>query len=157
MKRSIKLTLSTAYMSDCYDEFRRYGSKWLLVEKVVGLGFVLGGLALYTYAHGVTALPLALMAIGAFELLSNRVKKFFWLRRHAKSKLADATVEIEFSDDGIRSTGPYSSGTFQWSGLEKAKRTHSGIIIWPQKGMYWYIPESEAGSELIAYIQRMAA
>jgi hypothetical protein len=73
-------------MSESYDQARRYGSKWLIIERVIGFGFILLGTGLYIYANGKTVLPFALIAIGVFELFSNQIKKYFWLRRHLKSK-----------------------------------------------------------------------
>jgi hypothetical protein len=40
-----------------------------------------------------------------------------------------------------------------WDGVEKCVRTPKGILIWPQKGMYFYIPEESAGADAIAFIE----
>lgn len=144
-------------MSESYDQARRFGSKWLLIERVIGACFVFLGIGLYIYANGKTATPIALVAIGVFELLSNRIKKHFWLRRHSKSKLMNAEVELKVTEAGIDSSGPFSNGHFEWAGIEKAIRTPKGILVWPQKGMYWYLPESIAGKETIDFIQEKIA
>ena len=144
-------------MSESYDQSRRYGSKWLLVERIIGVGFILLGTGLYIYVNGKTATPIALIAIGMFELFSNRIKKYFWLRRHTKSKLMNAEIELEVTDAGIDSAGPFSNGHFNWNGIEKAIRTPKGILVWPQKGMYWYLPESIAGKQVIDFIQSKVA
>lgn len=149
----MKLKLTREYMSESYDQARRYGSKWFLVERIVGLGFILLGLALYLYANGETVLPVALIAIGVIEIFSNQIKKFFWLRRHSKSKLMNAEVELDVTDAGIDSKGPFSKGHLEWSGIEKVVRTPKGILVWPQKGLYWYLPESVAGEKIIGFIQ----
>jgi hypothetical protein len=148
----VKLSLNYEYMSESYDQARRYGSKWLLIELFIGVGFIVLGAALYIYANGETVLPIAFVVIGVFELLSNRIKKYFWLRRHSKSKLMNTEVEMEITEAGIDSTGPFSSGHFEWGGIEKAIRTPKGILLWPQKGMYWYLPESIAGEQTIDFI-----
>ena len=148
----MKLHLSHEYMSESYDQARKYGTKWLLVQRVIGFVFILLGLALYIYAQGKTVTPVALILIGIFELFSNRIKKYFWLKRHSKSKLVDAEIEIELTETGINSTGPFSNGYFDWSGIEKVVRTPKGVLVWPQKGMYWYLPESIAGKQSIEFI-----
>ena len=152
----MKFRLSHDYMSESYDQARLYGSKWLLIERVIGVSFIFLGMGLYIYANGKTATPIALIAIGVFELLSNRIKKYFWLRRHSKSKLMNAEIELEVTEAGIDSSGPFSSGHFEWEGLEKAIRTPKGILVWPQKGTYWYLPESIAGKQTIDFIQAKA-
>ncbi len=149
----MKFILNREYMSESYDQARRYGSKWLIVERIVGFSLILLGVGLYVYTNGKTVLPTAFIGIGVFELFSNRIKKYFWLRRHSRSKLMNAEVELKVTEAGIDSKGPFSNGHFRWSGIEKAVRTPKGILIWPQKGMYWYIPESIAGKETIDFIQ----
>ena len=144
-------------MSESYDQARRYGSMWLLIERVIGIAFIFLGIGLYISADGKTVLPIVLIAIGVFELFSNYIKKYFWLRRHAKSKLMNAEVILEVTETGIDSTGPFSNGHFEWDGIEKAIRTPKGILLWPQKGMYWYLPESIAGSQTIDFIQSKVA
>lgn len=157
MEHTTKFSLSREYMSESYDQARRYGTKWLLVERIIGTGFILVGLALYIYVNGEMVLPLALVAVGVIELMSNNIKKYFWLRRHSKSKLMGAEVEIKVTDAGIDSRGPFSAGQFNWEGMEKAVRTPKGILLWPQKGMYWYLPENIAGREIVEFIQSKVA
>lgn len=153
MNLEFAFRLDRTYMSESYDQARLYGSKWLLAEKAIGAILIVVGIALFVYSRGETALPAVLIAIGAFELLSNRIKKHFWLRRHLRSKLNDADVQITLSDSGIASKSPYSTSEMKWSGVEKVVRTPKGILIWPQKGVYWYLPASTAGTEAIAFIE----
>ncbi len=153
----VNFTLNREYMSESYDQVRRYGSKWLIAERVIGISFILLGLGLYGYVNGKTMLPVVLIVIGMFELSSNPIKKYFWLRRHLNSKLMNAEVELQVTEAGIDSKGPFSSGYCEWRGIEKAVRTPKGILIWPQKGVYWYLPERIAGKETIAFIQSKVA
>lgn len=153
MKYDIKFRLDRAYMSESYDQARRHGSRWLLVEKIIGAFFLMLGVVLLVYARGESVLPIVLVVIGLFELLSNRINKYFWLKRHSKSKLNDAEIKITLSDSGIESISPHSSSEMNWKGLEKVMRTPKGILIWPQKGVYWYLPEHIAGAEAIEFIE----
>lgn len=153
----MKLLLSREYMSESYSQVRRYGTKWLLIEQVIGGVFIVLGIALYIYANGKTVAPGALVMIGVFELLSDRIKKYFWLRRHSKSRLRDAEVEIEVTESGINSVGPFSNGHIDWIGVERVVRTPNGMLVWPQKGIYWYIPESVAGKQAIDFIESKVA
>ena len=148
----MKLTLDNAYMSDSYDQFRKYGSKRLLIERLIGTAFILAGIGFLTYMPGKTFLSSMLIIFGIFELCSNAITKYFWLRRHTKSKLSNAEVQINISESGIESISPFSNGSFNWSGIEKIIRTPQGILVWPQKGMYWYFPEKIFGKETIDLI-----
>lgn len=144
-------------MSESYDQARRYGSKWLLIERFVATGLIILGVTLSTYANGKTIMPIILIMMGVFEFFSNTIKKYFWLRRHSKSKLMDAQVELKVTDTGIDTSGPFSNGHTEWDGIEKTVRTPKGILVWPQKGIYWYLPENIAGKEVIDLIEEKAS
>ncbi len=140
-------------MSESFDQARRYGSRWHLIELAIGVVFVVGGLGLFAYADWATALPLALVAIGVFEIFSSRIRKFFWLRKHGKGKAANQKIEMLFDDEGFETKSNFSTARMAWDGVEKYVRTPKGILIWPQKGMYFYIPEKSAGADAIAFIE----
>ena len=82
MKRQSTFVLSQDYLNESYDQARRYGSKWLFVEIIVGVMFLLLGLVAFVLLPDATVLPFVLITIGVVEVLSNKLKKFFWLRRH---------------------------------------------------------------------------
>lgn len=147
------MTLDTDFMSESFDQARRYGSRWHLIELVIGGTFIVGGLFLFAYADWATALPLALVAIGVFEISSHRIKKFFWLRKHGKSKAANQKIEMSFDDEGFETKSSFSTARMAWDGVEKCVRTPKGILIWPQKGIYFYIPQVSAGVDALAFIE----
>ena len=74
---TVTFTLDKAFMGESFDQARRYGSRWHLIELVIG-----------------TVLPLALVAIGVFEVFNKGLKKLFWLRKHCKGKAANAAGQI---------------------------------------------------------------
>lgn len=146
-------SLNHEYMSESYDQFRKYGSKSLLIERFLGIIFIIFGISFIIYSNETTVLSSILIIIGVFELANNYITKYFWLRRHKKSKLWNADVEILVTQEGIQSTGPFSHGEFNWDGIEKVVRTPKGILVWPQKGIYWYLPERIYGKETIELIE----
>jgi hypothetical protein len=150
MKHTVLVRLDRAYLSEGYDLSRRYGSKWLLIERVVGVLAILFGV--FLLSEGDDFLWVIFVTLGTFELCSNYLKKYIWLRRHFKSKLADAQVELTIDDDGIHSRGPFSTGSMRWNGIERILRTPKGLLIWPQKGMYIYLPKAAAEEEVIDFV-----
>jgi len=153
----MKLTLTREYYSECYDQIRKYGAKSLLFERVSAVVLIIFGIGLYIYLNVEPDLSVILICLGVFELFSNSIKKQFWLRRQTKGKLMNAEIELLVSESGIDSTGPFSNGHFDWIGIEKIVRTPKGILVWPQKGTFWYVPESVAGTETIEFIQSKAS
>ena len=156
MNYTATMTLDEDYMSESFDQARRYGSRWRQVELAIGIVFIVSGLALFSYTDWATALPGALVAIGVFELLSGRIKKFLWLRKHSKGKAANQKVRMSFDDEGFETESKFSSARMTWDGVEKCVRTPIGILIWPQKGMYFYVPEESIGADAIAFIESKA-
>jgi hypothetical protein len=150
MKHTVLVRLDRAYMSESYDLNRRYGNRWLLIERGVGVLAILYGL--FLLSEGDEFLWVIFVALGTFELCSNYLRKYVWLRRHFKSKLADAQVELTIDDEGIHSHGPFSSGSMRWNGIERILRTPKGLLIWPQKGMYIYLPKSAAEENVIDFV-----
>jgi len=148
----IILTLDQGYLSESYDQIRRYGSSWYWIELVIGLLFIIGGLALFIYASWTTILPIALVGVGVFEILFYKVKKFFWLRKRASDKSANTEINLSFDDEGLETNSELSTAKLKWAGVEKCIQTPKGVIIWPQKEVYIYIPEDAAGSDAIEFI-----
>jgi len=153
MSYTASFTLNRDFMSESFDQARRYGSRWYLIELAIGSAFIVGGLLLFAYADWATVLPLVLVGIGVFEMFSSRIKKFFWLKKHGKGKAANSKVEMVFDDDGFKTKSDLSSAGMSWEGVEKCVRTPKGILLWPQKGMYFYIPEEAAGRDTLSFIQ----
>ncbi len=147
MNHIAKYKLTQDFLSESFDEERRYGSKWALIEKFIGAALVGTGIAIFISSYKGTALPFTIVIIGVIELLSNRIKKYFWLRRHRMSKLFEADVEFICTGEGIESNTPFATSKMAWEGIEKVVSTPKGILIWPQKGMYIYLPESIVGKD----------
>jgi hypothetical protein len=155
MNHTVHVRLDRAYMGEGYDLSRRYGSTWLLIERIVGVLAILFGI--FLLSEGDDIFWVIFVALGMFELCSNYVKRYIWLRRHFKSKLADAQVELTIDDDGIHSRGPFSTGSMRWNGIERILRTPKGLLIWPQKGMYIYLPKAAAGEDVINFVASRVA
>lgn len=71
-------------MSESYDQFRKYVSRSLFIERLLGIFFIISGIGFTTYTNASISLPIILIIIGVFELASNYVMKYFWLRHHKK-------------------------------------------------------------------------
>ena len=153
VKHSASLALDRDYMSESFDQYRQFGSRWRFIEWIIGAAFILVGIALFVYTDWATATPIVLIGIGVIEIFSSRIKKFFWLRKHAKSKASVVLLEMTFDDGGFESRTDASSSRLGWEAVEKCVRTPKGILLWPQKEIYIWIPQSVFGSEAIDFIE----
>ena len=134
----------------------RYGSKRLLIERIVGSTALGAAIVLYLLDFSFDLPIYVLLAIAVVDLLGNSIRKFFWLRRFATAKELDSEVQFTFSERGISSESKCSKGELSWEGVDRVKKTPLGVLVWPNKGIYMYFPESVVGKDVLDFIQQMA-
>jgi hypothetical protein len=156
MPHTAKYLLDRSYWSECFDQAVRYGSRWKKIELAIGGAFIIAGFSLWLYFNRALFLPWVLVALGVIEIFSSRIKKFFWLRKQLGSKHSGFEVTHTFDDRGIQTAGKYSNGLMSWAGIEKLIETPEGLLIWPQKSIYWYLPKRSRSEEAIAFIKKKA-
>ncbi|BAU49492.1 hypothetical protein SVA_2944 [Sulfurifustis variabilis] len=154
MTHTAKYHLDRSYLSESFDQAVRYGSKWKRVELAIGTAFIVGGLALWVYSGGELFLPWMLVLLGVIEVFSSRIKKFFWLRKQLGSKHAGSEVTLTFDDDGVRTAGRFGNSVIAWAGIERLVETPKGLLIWPQKGIYYYLPKSILDDGAVSFIRQ---
>ena len=154
---TVTLKLDKEYFTEAFEQSIKYASKWRKAEWVIGTLFIIGGILLLVWSSGNTASPIVLILIGIFEIFSPIIKKFWWVGRQMKSKIANSEVKMTFSDTGFHSSSLYSKGEFSWDGLERTLETPKGFFIWPQKGIHIYLPKSLVSSDLIQFIINKSA
>ena len=156
MSLTAKITLSKQHLSESYDQFVRFGSKRLLIERIIGSTALVAAVVLYFLDFSFDVLIYVLLAVAVVDLLGNSVRKFFWLKKFTTAKELNSDVEFTFSEQGISSKSRFSSGELSWEGVDRVKKTPLGLLVWPTKGMYMYFPEKAVGKEVVDFIQRMA-
>lgn len=57
---------------------------------------------------------------------------------------------------GVGARGLQSSSQAGWSSLERITRPPTGLLIWPQKGMYWCLPAWAIGPVAMAFMEAEA-
>lgn len=157
MTHKAKYVLNRAYLSESFDQALKYASKWQKIELVIGGALIALGFALWLYSNRELIFPWALAGLGVFEIFSSRIRKYFWLKRQLAGKNAGSEITLTFDDRGIQSEAKFSTGTVLWAGIEKLIETPKGLLIWPQKGVYWYLPKSGLGDEATAFIKQKAS
>ncbi len=154
MTHKAKYLLDRPYLSESFDQAVRYGSRWQKIEFLIGGVLIASGLALWVYSNRELILPWTFVALGVIEIFSSRLKKYFWLRRQLGGKNAGSEVTLTFDERGIQSEAKFGTGVILWAGIEKLVETPRGLLIWPQKSVYWYLPKSELGEDAIAFIKQ---
>lgn len=154
-----RIVFSKDYLSEMFEQSLRYGSRWLLVERLIGVIFIMAGIVMIYYTGTNTFLPVVFVLIGLFEIYSSRIRKIFWMKRSMHPALMNHEILFSFNEDGIQQENPNSRGAFSWKMVVRVVETPLGLLIWPQRGAHWYIPrpafEGDAG-EAISFIKRKA-
>ena len=86
------MTLDKDFMSESFDQARRYGSRWRLNELAIGVIFIVAGMVLLAYADWATALPVVLIVIGIFEIFVAESRSSFGSGNMAKARLQTQTL-----------------------------------------------------------------
>jgi hypothetical protein len=152
MELSAKLTLDRAYFAEAFDQSIRYSNKRYRIERLVGVLFLAFGVVWAVWSNGKLASPFAFLLVGLYALISPFIKKLWWIHRQVKSKAGNWEVALTFTDAGISTSGPYSSGRIEWEGVERILETPKGVLVWPQKGIHIYLPKSTVASDVIEFV-----
>ncbi len=127
-----------------------------IVERIIGVIALAIALVLL-FRQSDPFMITAFFGIAAAQLLRNPIKKVKWLRGLEKGKRFDESVEIQFDESGIKTNGPFSSAEMSREGIERQRRTPKGLLLWPQKGAFFYLPESQVDNSIIDYVQSKVA
>jgi hypothetical protein len=157
-----KFTLDENHFRQAYADWLRYVSRKKRWELPVGALLLVLGLALWWTCNPARFLPLALMAMGLFEISSSVLHKHRWVRARLARHTSSRQVEMVFTDEHIRISGAYADAVCDWQAFAACVPTPHGMFLSPQKGVHIYIPDSalvplEAKPEILSRIRPQGA
>ena len=96
--------------------------------------------------------------IGIFNVVWHFWDKHKWFRNRRSANVTGQDIEIRFEDDRISMTSPSSKSESEWTVFQKIVTTESGMFLYPQQGIYIYVPDSalqpaDAKTEIITKIK----
>ena len=129
------------YYKEAYDEIVS-SLKLKKYEPYFAILMILMGLILYFQDADkkLGIFPVVFTIIGFYELFKLYNEKKKWLKDRLDSKIVGQQVELEFSDETIKHSGPFSNGEINWNGLKKILMTKNGILLKPENGISIYLP-----------------
>ncbi len=105
------------------------------------------------YINSGRLLSFIFSGIGAYEFYKFYNGKHRWLKDRLSSGINKQSLEIEFSKDAIKHSGPFSNGELKWTGLKSIIKTRKGILLKPETGVSIYLPfrlfENEAQIDFV--------
>lgn len=130
MNFKIDFKPSKEYYEEAYDEMiSSYKlKKW---EPFFALLLVVFGIVIYFIINNekLKFLPFIFILLGFYELIKFYNEKKKWINARLKSKVLEKNIQIEFYDDYLIHSGPFSKGQIRWDGLKNIQETSKGIIL----------------------------
>jgi len=143
MNFTINLRPDLNYYEEAYSEMvRNNGLKRF--EPVFAIAMILFAIVLW-YQDNQEILgffPILFGGIGIFELIKVYTSRTKWVSERMKSGGKGQEITLQFTDDQIIHSGPFSAGDIKWAGIKSIGETDKGIIIKPETGIAIYIPKT---------------
>jgi len=131
-----------SYYKEAYSEIvKNNGLKRF--EPVFATVLILVGIGLFYYdkSNALSFVPILFSGLGVFELIRVYTSRNKWVNDRVKSGVTGQEIQLEFTDDLIIHSGPFSNGTLKWTGIKSVGQTEKGIIIKPETGTVIYLPK----------------
>ncbi|NBP67136.1 MAG: YcxB family protein [Cytophagia bacterium] len=130
------------YYKEAYSEIvRNNGVKRF--EPVFAIAMILSGIGLFYFdkTNVLGFFPILFSGIGAFELIKVYTSRNKWINDRVKSGVTGQEVKLQFTEDLIIHSGPFSNGNLKWTSIKSVGQTDKGVIIIPETGIVIYLPK----------------
>jgi hypothetical protein len=135
-----EFTLTEDYYREVYDQWYRHVCRWRKWQAPLAVTAALTVIPVWLVGlHIISALVAAFAFTEFVDSLAHRRR---WLRERFKSIRLGESVSIRFLAEGIDITGPFSSATWAWKGINSCSVTSRGVFLRPDTGVSMYIPKS---------------
>ena len=127
-----------AYYKEAYFELVRF-KRW---EPFLGILLIFVGACIFLYDNYAKTISIGLVIVGLYEFIKCFYEKNKWVKERMKSGVSGQRIEMEFDDEVIKHTGPFSHGEMKWSGLKEIKKTKKGIVLRIETGISIYLSDT---------------
>lgn len=113
-------------------------------EPVFATGMILFAIVLWYRDNQGTLgfFPILFGGLGIFELIKVYTSRTKWISERMKSGVTGQEINLQFTQDQIVHSGPFSTGDIKWTGIKSIGQTDKGIIIKPETGTAIYLPKT---------------
>ena len=91
--------------------------------------------------------PVLFGALGIYEFIKVHTSRRKWINDRVKSGVTGQELQLQFTDDVIIHSGPFSNGQVKWNGLKSIATTEKGIILRLENGIAIYLRKTEFENE----------
>ena len=140
MNFKIDFTPNKEYYKEAYEEMiSTYKlKKW---EPIFALLLIVFGLFNYftIKSENLKFIPFIFIFLGIYELVKFYSEKRKWINNRLKSNIVGKNFEVEFTDDHMVHSGPFSNGKISWDGFKNLIETQKGIFLKQENGISIYL------------------
>jgi len=143
MNFTINLRPDLNYYKEAYSEMvKSNGLKRF--EPVFATAMILFAIGLWYFDNKGTLgfFPILFGGLGIFELIKVYTSRTKWVSEREKSGITGQEINLQFTEDLITHSGPFSTGNIKWTGIKSIGQTDKGIIIKPETGNAIYLPKT---------------
>lgn len=139
MNFKIDFTPNKEYYKEAYEEMiSTYKlKKW---EPIFALLLIVFGLFIYftIKSENLKFIPFIFIFLGIYELVKFYFEKRKWINDRLKSNVVGKNIEVEFTNDYMVHSGPFSNGKISWDGFKNLMETQKGILLKQENGINIY-------------------
>ena len=132
-----------SYYKEAYSEIVK-NNRLKRFEPVFATVVILVGAGLFYFdkSNVLGFFPILFSGLGVFELIKVYTSRNKWVNDRVKSGVIGQEIQLQFTDDLIIHSGPFSNGNLKWTGIKSVEQTEKGIIIKPETGTVIYLPKT---------------
>lgn len=138
---NIEITQRTSkeYYEEYYSEWLSFRSKFKKWEHIIGFASLLTSITIYLADSALSYISIGLAIFGMLMIYEFYSSKNKWLKERLKSKMNNSEATLIFEDSKIRSIGPFTEMSGEWTFFSGAIETNKGLILIPENGISIYL------------------
>ena len=91
--------------------------------------------------------PFLFICSGLYEFFKFYNEKKKWMKDRLDSRILGKEIQMQFTEEMIKISGPFSNGELKWFGLKKIVKTKKGILLKPENGLSIYLQDKMFSSD----------
>ncbi|OWP62594.1 hypothetical protein CDA63_13205 [Hymenobacter amundsenii] len=147
----ITVKFSEDYYEAIFTDWLRYRSKNRKWQKLAGAILLLIGftntLVIWLFGSSWYAVSIITILFGGLQFWDFYQTKRQWLRDRKSSNVTGEDVRMSFTAEGFQHAGPFSTGDYKWTGIQKVQEARQGLFLLSGNGFSIYLPKNSFQSD----------
>lgn len=148
MEFSLKFIPDEDYYKEAYNEMVS-SMKYKKYVPYFASALIFVGVVFYFFdKSGIIGIfPFLFIFSGLYEFFKFYNEKKKWMKDRLDSRILGKEIQMQFTEEMIKISGPFSNGELKWFGLKKIVKTKKGILLKPENGLSIYLQDKLFSSD----------